>query len=156
MKANCIALLLCLSSGFAWGQTTQPTTAPIVPPPYTVGRYNEDYSYLRDPSQRTDFFDPVKFVPFDHSGDIYATFGGEVRDRYEYFNNYLFGSGPQTPGGYNLIRLTENADVHFGPNLRLFVQGASAFENFRNGGPRPTDLDDLDLEAGLRRCADSD
>jgi len=30
------------------------------PPPYKHLRYDEDYRYLRDPSRRTDFWDPLK------------------------------------------------------------------------------------------------
>lgn len=31
------------------------------PPPYTLLRYTENYSYLGNPDNRTDFFDPVKY-----------------------------------------------------------------------------------------------
>src|SRR5580658_8013987 len=46
-----------------------------------VERYEEDYSYLRDPALSTDFFDPLKFIPFDPDGDIYLTLNGETRFR---------------------------------------------------------------------------
>src|SRR2546425_1492627 len=32
------------------------------PPPYTLLRFNEDYTYLADPLNRTDPFDPVKYI----------------------------------------------------------------------------------------------
>jgi hypothetical protein len=112
-------------------------------------RYDENYSFLQSPSQRADFFDPIKYVPLNSAGDWYATFGGQVRDRYEYFNHYNFGTGPQTRDGYNLARVTEYVDLHAGPSLRVFLQGISAFEAGRNGGPRATDVDDLDLEQGF-------
>lgn len=137
------------------GASSQESTSginavPSAPPRiYTVARWDEDYSFLADPSLRTDFWDPIKYLPLNAAGDWYASFGGQVRDRYENFNNNTFGSGPQTDGGYNDTRLTENVDLHFGPFVRVFVQGASAFENGRNGGPRPNDLNDLDLEQGF-------
>jgi hypothetical protein len=140
------------------GPTTAPsdqttgTTAPAkpaTPPKYTVSRWDESYGYLSNPDNRTDFLDPLKFVPLDQTGDIYATFGGQVRDRYEYFNHNLFGDGPQTRDGYNLARITENMDLHIGPDLRVFLQGASAFETGRDSGPRPPDRDELDLEQGF-------
>jgi alginate export protein len=147
--------LLCLSltigmAGISLAQTTQPTTAPsAVPPKYTVSRWDENYGYLQNPSNQTDCMDPIKFVPLDANGDCYASFGGQIRDRYEYFNHYLFGTGPQTRDGYNLARITENLDLHFGPDLRVFLQGDSAFETGRDGGPRATDRDELDLEQGF-------
>src|SRR5882672_152769 len=36
-----------------------------------LARFEEDYSYLRDPARSTDFFDPLKFVPFDSDSDFY-------------------------------------------------------------------------------------
>ena len=116
---------------------------------YTLARWDENYSFLADPTQRTDLWDPIKYVPLNESPDWYASFGGQVRDRYEYFNNNTFGVGSQTRDGYNDARLTENVDLHFGPFVRVFVQGASAFEAGRDGGPRANDRDELDLEQGF-------
>ena len=84
------------------------------PPAYTFLRYDEDYSYLSDPAARTDVFDPIKYILLSERSDLYLTFGGQLRDRYEYFDNYLFGSGPQDRNGYNLLRLMANADLHLG------------------------------------------
>lgn len=154
--------IILVLAGTTWGQTTLPTTATSVPASsasgvatanyprtYTLERWNEDYSFLADPSQRTDLWDPIKYVPLNNAGDWYASFGGQARDRYEYFNNYTFGAGPQTPDGYDDVRLTENVDLHFGSFVRVFIQGDSAFESGRNGGPRPNDRDELDLEQGF-------
>ena len=33
-------------------------------PTYKLLRYDEDYSYLKDPDRRTDFWDPIKYIPF--------------------------------------------------------------------------------------------
>src|SRR5438128_1601680 len=33
------------------------------PPAYKLLRYEEDYSYLKDPTRRTDFWDPIKYMP---------------------------------------------------------------------------------------------
>ena len=115
------------------------------PPVFTALRYDEDYSYLKDPADRTDAFDPIKYISLSERSDSYLTLGGQVRDRYEYFQNNLFGSGPQDPNGYNLLRVLANADLHLGPNVRVFVQGISATEQGRVGGPRPSDVDEIDL-----------
>ena len=121
------------------------STTPKAPPAYTVLRYDEDYSYLKDPDARTDFFDPAKYLPFNEQGDAYLSLGGQVRDRYEYFHNNTFGSGAQDQNGYNLLRVMLNADVHAGPFLRAFVQGISATEQDRVGGPRSSDENKVDL-----------
>jgi len=38
-----------------------------------------------------------------------------------------------------------HADAHFGDYFRIFTQFKSGLEDGRNGGPRPTDRDDFDL-----------
>jgi hypothetical protein len=122
-------------------------TMPAVmsPPAHTALRYDEDYSYLKNPAARTNSFDALKYIPLNKDGDMYATFGGQLRDRYEYFNNYTFGQGPQTGTGYNLLRAMFDADLHLGPYIRVFTEGISATEQARSGGPRPSDLNEVDL-----------
>ena len=117
------------ASGSAFALLTTARADDIVPtvmspPAHTALRYDEDYSYLEDPAARTDLFDPLKYIPLNESGDWYVTLGGELRDRYEYFNNYTFGSGAQDKDGYNLLRVMPHADVHLGEYLRvLFYRG---------------------------------
>ena len=36
-------------------------------PTYKLLRYDEDYSDLKDPARRTDFWDPIKYIPFRRS-----------------------------------------------------------------------------------------
>ena len=116
------------------------------PPPYTAVRWNEDYSYLRDPARRSDWLDRLKYIPVGENPDVYLSLGGQARYRYELFNNNNFGAGPQDDTGYHLTRLLAHADLHFGPALRGFVQLKSALEDGRAGGPRPTDGDEFDLQ----------
>ena len=113
--------------------------------PFKLTRYDENYAYLRDPAMRSDYFDPVKFIPLTTNGDWYLTFGGEIRERYEYYHNSLWGRGPQDTGGYLLERYMVHADAHFGEYFRVFAQFKSGLEDGRNGGPRPTDEDQFDL-----------
>jgi hypothetical protein len=125
----------------------QEAGAPAVSPAaYTTLRYDEDYSYLSNSAARLDLFDPIKYIPLNQSGDSYLSLGGQFRDRYEDFQNYTFGSGAQTSGGYNLIRGMPNADLHWGPYFRVFVQGLSAQEEGRVGGGRASDINDAALE----------
>ncbi|HSV16111.1 MAG TPA: alginate export family protein, partial [Tepidisphaeraceae bacterium] len=113
--------------------------------PYSIVRWDEDYSYLKDPAKRTDFFDPVKYIPIGDSPDAYISFGGQIRDRFDYFNNNEFAGGPRDTG-FNLIRLLAHADVHFNSHIRGFLQLISALEDGRAGGPRTGDADDFDIQ----------
>jgi hypothetical protein len=117
-------------------------------PAYAPARWNEDYSYLKN-APRSDLFDPIKYVPLGVD-DWYLSLGGQLRYRYEYFNNFNFSPPPPAPpqdeDGYHLTRILLHGDVHFGKNLRLFAQGKSAMEDGREGGPRPVDADEIDVQ----------
>src|SRR5260370_14867145 len=123
---------------------TDPTAAS--PPSCTALRYDEDYNYLKNPAARTDAFDPIKYISLSDRNESYLTLGGQLRDRYEYFNNYLFGSGYQDRNGYNLLRTMLNADLHLGPHVRVFAEGISATERGRVGWPRSSDVNEIERD----------
>lgn len=129
------------------GSSDKPQSTGSNDHPYSKFRWEEDYSYLRT-APKTDFFDPIKYVPLGVD-DWYATFGGEVRDRYENYNHNNWGSGAQDPNGYNLARMYLDADLHFGPHFRVFAEGEGVWEDGRNGGPRGRDRDEVDLSQGF-------
>src|SRR5215510_1312179 len=134
----------------AFAQTTQPATplptaaSTPLPPLFQSLRYEEDWSYLEDRSRRSEWLDRLKHIPLDKNG-WYLSLGGEARIRYEYFDEFNFGAGPQDEDGYLLQRYLVHADAHFGQRFRVFTQLQSAISSWRNGGPRPTDDDRLDL-----------
>ena len=121
------------------------STPPPGPPPFKKLRYDESYEYLRDPGHPSDYLDAIKFIPLNTNRDWYLTLGGEIRERFEYYHNNLWGRGPQDDNGYLLQRYMIHADAHLGDYFRLFAQFKSGLEDDRNGGPRPTDRDDFDL-----------
>ena len=139
-----LAVSLMLAGVFR-GRAADAPAPTSSPPPFKQLRYDESYAYLRDPSQRLDYLDAIKFVPLNTNGDWYLTLGGEIRERYEYYHNSLWGRGPQDDNGYLLQRYMVNADAHLGDFFRVFTQFKSGLEDGRNGGPRPTDRDDFDL-----------
>jgi hypothetical protein len=113
---------------------------------YLSLRYDEDWSFLRDPAQRTDFWDPVKYIPLDPAGGAYLSLGGEARWRYEWYDNFNWGLGPQDDDGYLLQRYLLHADLRLGERLRFFGQLESELSDGRTGGPRPfIDENRLDL-----------
>jgi hypothetical protein len=134
-----------LALGFLVSQAHSQPPCPPAPPPYQSLRYDEEYTLLHNPSCRTDVWDPLKYMPLNETGDWFLSLGGEARLRYEYFQNTQWGQGPQDDGGFLLQRYLVHADFHLDPYARFFVQLQSSLENGRNGGPRPTDEDALDL-----------
>jgi hypothetical protein len=144
-----------LTSGLGWALgvvllvTLMPRAAEAgCPSPraaYRTLRYEENYSVLRDPSCRTDFWDAMKYVPLDDTGDVYLSLGGDVRERYEYFHNAQWGRGLQDADGFWTQRYMAHLDLHLWTWARFFGQLKSNLENGRTGGPRPTDRDELDV-----------
>jgi len=112
-------------------------------PQITPVRYEEDYSFLRNPRCRTDIWDPLKYLVLDRRLSIHLTLGIDIRERYEYFHNLNWGRDPSGPAGYLIQRVMPFADVHFGRHVRTFFQLTSNLVWGRD--PRPLDRDDLDL-----------
>lgn len=121
------------------------SAATAAPPPFARLRQDEDYSYLADPSRRTGFFDPIKYIPLGN-GESFLSFGGELRYRYEYTRNPMFGEDPQDRNGVFLQRYIVHGDLHLSRNFRLFGQFLSSFADGRSGGPSPVDENQLDLQ----------
>lgn len=135
-----------------------------------LARFEEDYSYLRDPALATDFFDPLKFIPLDTTGDVYLTLNGEVRFRYDNTsarNLRVAGAavGPALAGGLTTFRPESaassnelykqryklGADLHVGPNLRFYADLYHGQQTGHDVGPAvPGSLrNDLDLVNGF-------
>jgi hypothetical protein len=115
------------------------------PAPYKLLRYEEDYSYLKDPNCRTDFWDPIKYIPWCGRDDWYLSVGGELRERYEFYHEQDAGAVPPNArdNGYLLERYLLHGDLHLGPYFRFFGQIVTGLEDGRIGGPRP----DIDRDA---------
>jgi hypothetical protein len=105
-------------------------------PTYKLLRYDEDYSYLKDPDRRTDLWDPIKYIPIGDREGWYVSFGAQLRPRFQFYNNFDFGTTPG-PNAYLDQRYLFHGDFHFGPNIRFFGQFVSGLENGRIGGPLP-------------------
>src|SRR5690348_8569848 len=106
----------------------QTSTQSSTSPSYQQQLYDADWSYLRDPERRTDPLDRLKYIPLNDR-DWYVSLGGEARWRYEYFNEFAFGAGPQDKDGYWLQRYLLHADWHLGKRVRVFTQLQSGIEN---------------------------
>src|SRR5882724_397732 len=112
----------------AWAQAGPPTSEPRRPALQigSAGRFNEDWSVLRgvDLSKTDDFWDRVKFIPLTEDQTVWLSLGGQVRERLEYFNQFLFGaSEPEPSDVYLLSRYRLSADLHVSRYFRIFAEG---------------------------------
>ena len=66
-----IPMFLVMAS-FAHAQETKET---FKPPAYQKLRYDENYSYLADPTKRTDFWDAIKYILLTPANDLWVMCG---------------------------------------------------------------------------------
>lgn len=112
-------------------------------PAITALRYDEDYSFLRDPRCRTELWDRLKYVTLAQHLPAHLTLGIDVRERFEHFSRFDWGGVPSSPEGFLLQRVMPHADLHLGSFVQVFFQLTSNLVWGRD--PRPLDRDDLDV-----------
>jgi Alginate export len=127
------------------------TNTPAQPPAIGPLRYDEDYSYLRDPKNRSGgWWERFKFIPLDDAGWAYVTLGDEERLRYERYWNNAFGSAVKPNEDYLRYRALPYADLHVGPHFRVFGQLQGAWSTRSELTKNPfTDETGLDLVQGF-------
>ena len=114
-------------------------------PSFKSLRYDEDYRFLADPARRGDAWDTLKYIPLSEGAAGFLSIGGEARERFEAYENEFFSSNPDADNAYFLQRYLLHADYHPSDWLRAFGQLQASFEDGRDGGPRPTDRDGVDI-----------
>jgi hypothetical protein len=87
----------------------------------------------------------VKYIPVAGGRAGYLSFGGDVRERFETYQNEFFSADPDADNAYLLQRYLGHADYHLAEWFRLFGQLQSSLEDGRPAGPRPTDRDTIDI-----------
>lgn len=133
---------LAIAAGSAGAQ--QAPAAAGSAPPYKLLRYDEDYRYLQDPGLRSDFWDPIKYIPLGPENS-YLSLGGEARERYEGYTAANFGVPGKTADSYLLHRILVHADLHAGAYARGFVQLGNQLSPGKNAAAPPY-LDRLDVQ----------
>src|SRR6266403_6194254 len=128
-------------------QLTPGAEIPLTPPGYKMLRFDEDYSYLTNQVNRTDLFDPVKYIPLRGDDPLwFATIGGELRERYEGHHDPNFGIGGNGSDSYLLQRITLLTDVHLGERLRFFTEGISGIIEGESQSAPPVQNNPIDLQ----------
>ncbi len=117
------------------------------PPPYKLLRAEEDYTYLAsDEDQRyeADWFDPIKYIPLAGDGAVYLTVGGELRPRFELFDNRDWTAAGAED--FYSQRISVHASVRFGPRFRIFSE---LFHGYNGGEKEFAEFDELDWHQGF-------
>lgn len=108
-------------------------------------RYDDDFSYLRDPAKRKDFWDGAKYIRLGDDPETYVTFGGELRERFESYTHPNFGIKAPVDNNYILHRLQIEADLHIGQYVRGFLQLSDDLRFGRRKLVSTTDVNRLDV-----------
>lgn len=141
-------LPLCLfQSSAVLAEEVAPTGEfPAAPPAYQNLRFIEDYSSLSDPSKRSDWLDPIKYIPLRSNEPYwYLTLGGELRQRVEGVHDPNFGIRTRD-NSYWLQRVTLLGDLHLGQRVRFFVEGISGVIAGQSLPAPPVEKDPVDLQ----------
>jgi Alginate export len=141
VRAIMVVVAILSSSSYALSQTPDPQPPGYINdparPPLNPFPAEQDWSFLSHPAPHPDFFDPAKYIRMGDDPQRYISFGLEYRTEYEYYDNWMFGAGPQDHNGYVLSRVMPHFDLHAGPDFRLFSEFQFDYVAGRVGGPRP-------------------
>jgi hypothetical protein len=144
-----LALILLAGAPFAHAQSDQAANSPIENRNYSLLREDEDWSFLADPANRQDFWDPLKYIRLrEEHDDWFLSMGGEARETWEQIGNDYWGMAPFW-NAYLNERYMLYFDVHYGSHVRTFVELKSGLNSYRIGGPRPIDEKKLDFQAAF-------
>src|SRR5690242_2311358 len=144
-------LTTMLAAGIACAELLGQASPAPSSPTYKILRQDEDWSGLASEQNRQPgFFDRLKYVPLDESRSVWVSFGGQLRERVEGWDQFNFGApaGAAHNDSFLLSRLFLHTDLHLGEHVRFFIQEKSAFSTHRDllGGRRTQDADELDLQ----------
>lgn len=138
-----LAVVLGLVSGVSAAEPTK------TGPKYHNLRYNEDFSYLSDPSKSyvKDAWDSIKWIEI--ADDWRLTLGGQVRFRFESETNKSFGATEPSHDAFLLQRYFIHTDLKHADGLRFFLQGKFAYVNDRDRGGFGSLEDHADFHQGF-------
>jgi Alginate export len=108
-------------------------------------RYDDDFTYLSDPSKRVSWYDKIKYIPLGNDPSHYLSIGGDLRERVESYSDGYFGLADAPHTTYLLSRALLDADLEL-DNARAFVQLSNAVEWNRQPAALPTDNNRGDVQ----------
>jgi len=144
-----LAVALLFAPAPARSQSASSADPDVPDRSFKLLREDEDWSFLADPANRQDFWDPLKYIRLrEGRDDWFMTISGEAREVWEQIGNDNWGQSPYW-NGYLNERYMLGFDIHYGKHVRTFVDLKSGLNSFRYGGPRPIDEKKLDFQAGF-------
>lgn len=110
-------------------------TAYAQPGPIKIFRYFDDFTYLKDNDTiPKKYFEKLKHIPINKKVDI--SFGGEIREQYQYFKNSNFGDLPPNvnpdKNGHLWHRAMVHTNIEIGQEWQVFAQLNSTFAFNKN------------------------
>ncbi|MEO5777317.1 MAG: alginate export family protein [Flavobacterium sp.] len=118
-------------------------TATIAQSQINWERYNDNFSSLKNDTISKKGFEKTKYIPLFKNSTI--SFGGEIREQYQYYENQNFGDVPPTVSNPNAIqvwqRVMAHTNIEFGTKWRLFAHLGSTFR-FGNPDPLTPEIDE--------------
>ncbi len=108
-------------------------------------RYDDDFSVVKKDSVKKGF-NQLKYIPFGKNNFI--SFGGELREQFQVYNNINFGDVPPTYSDTNINqlwhRLMVHSNIELGNHFRFFIQLNSTLR-FLNDNPIVPEIDENQL-----------
>src|SRR5258706_4599189 len=160
-KRHMRTLLILMVVSFAIPRLSQGQSVPTAESPaparvYHLLREDDDWSFLADPAERQEFWDPIKYIRLRPGrNDWFLSIGGEAREVWEQIGNDNWGQQPFMNGYFN-ERYMFYFDVHYGKHVRSFMELKSGLNSYRIGGPRPIDEKKLDFQAAFIEVGTAD
>jgi hypothetical protein len=140
MKRTIASLPWLFLASAAFGQAQPMASTPELPG-YKLLRQDEDWSKFVVKSEGGDTFDPLKKI--DLGDKTWLSLGARIEARLEDWDG--FGFNKNNADSFVLSRMLMHADLHWGDNVRVFVEGMTAQSTDRDlpGGRRITDMNTL-------------
>ncbi|MEO5716884.1 MAG: alginate export family protein [Luteolibacter sp.] len=91
-------------------------------------------------------FPSIKGIPLGASENIHLSLGGDLRERYESYNEPSFGLRGIGQDDYLLQRVLLSADLSAGDYFRVFAQLGSHVAMGKQAPVSPTDVDEFDIQ----------
>jgi hypothetical protein len=142
-----ISFLLCLPATILADAMNTSGETPSAPPAYKMLRFDENYSCLSNPANRSEWFDSLKYIPLrTNDAASYLSVGGELRERFEGNYNPNFGIHGAGADSFLLERVTLLGDLHLGERIRFFAEGISGVMTGETPPAPPVQQDPIDLQ----------
>ncbi|SMG47067.1 Alginate export [Marivirga sericea] len=100
--------------------------------PIKIFRNIDDFAYVQNnDSTKLKYYEKLKYMSLAEDGRINISFGGEIREQYQFFNNENFGDLPPNVepdnNGHLWHRVMAHAHLRLGDQWRVFGQFNSTF-----------------------------